>query len=191
VRGATAAVVMMSLNDESPTDAGLVELPRHAVASDVSEHTRLRDAFRSVNPRGTSCCTQCDSRTTTTHTSPLDYDSHTPSVGQCCWPVGNAVSPVEAMPFAPLGNAVRLVAPRRAKRGVGVGRRPSAVGQQPRRRELDPDLPKGDRRTRHGDSTIPARSAGMVEAAGIEPASENEPARDPTGLVQPEISPRS
>jgi hypothetical protein len=126
VRGATAAVVMMSLNDESPTDAGLVELPRHAVASDVSEHTRLRDAFRSVNPRGTSCCTQCDLRTTTTHTSPLDYDSHTPSVAQCCWPVGNAVSPVEAMPSAPLGNAVCPVAPRRAKRGVGVGRRPTA-----------------------------------------------------------------
>jgi hypothetical protein len=31
---------MMSLNEESPTDAGFVELPRHAVASDVSQHTR-------------------------------------------------------------------------------------------------------------------------------------------------------
>jgi len=30
----------MSLNDESPTDAGFVELPRQAARSDVSWHTR-------------------------------------------------------------------------------------------------------------------------------------------------------
>ena len=31
----------------------------------------------------------------------------------------------------------------------------------------------------------------MVEAAGVEPASESEPARDPTGLARPSVSPRS
>ena len=51
-------------------------------------------------------------------------------------------------------------------------------------------IPKG---SANNSRRLPAdeRSEEVVEAAGIEPASENEPARDPTGLVRPVISPRS
>jgi len=38
------------------------------------------------------------------------------------------------------------------------------------------------------DSATTERSEGVVEAAGVEPASGNKPARDPTGLAEPETS---
>ena len=48
-----------------------------------------------------------------------------------------------------------------------------------------------DRRTTPADSAVDERSEEMVEAAGVEPASGSAPARDPTGLVRPGVSPRS
>src|SRR5688572_6075000 len=61
-------------------------------------------------------------------------------------------------------------------------------GAPPARRERSEvysSYPSDEQRS--GRGCIVART--MVEAGGVEPPSGSTPARDPTGLVQPEISP--